>query len=66
MSISSIASTSPSEFTIATADYSVPYSAALRRDNFWAVQFHPEKSGAVGELILRNFLEMDPSKEKDE
>ena len=54
------------EFTIATADYSVPYSAALRRDNFWAVQFHPEKSGAVGELILRNFLEMDPSKEKDE
>lgn len=47
------------EFTIATADYSVPYSAALHRDNFWTVQFHPEKSGKVGERILRNFLEMD-------
>lgn len=47
------------EYTIATADYSVPYSAALHRDNFWTVQFHPEKSGKVGEKILRNFLEMD-------
>lgn len=52
------------EFTIATADYSVPYSAALHRDNFWSVQFHPEKSGKVGELILGNFLEMDSTKEK--
>ena len=54
------------EFTIATADYSVPYSAALCRDNFWAVQFHPEKSGKVGERILGNFLEMNPAKEKKE
>ncbi len=53
-----------SEFTIATADYSLPYSAALHRDNFWTVQFHPEKSGAVGERILRNFLEMGSAKEK--
>ncbi len=44
--------------TIAVTDYTQPYSAALRQDNFFAVQFHPEKSGAVGERILRNFLEL--------
>ena len=43
--------------TIATADYIQPYSAALHKDNFYATQFHPEKSGSVGERILRNFLE---------
>ncbi len=42
--------------TIATADYIQPYSAALQRDNFFACQFHPEKSGRVGETIIRNFL----------
>jgi imidazole glycerol-phosphate synthase subunit HisH len=42
--------------TIATTDYIIPYSAALQKDNFYAVQFHPEKSGAVGELILKNFI----------
>lgn len=47
-----------SEFAIATADYTVPYAAAMHRDNFWTVQFHPEKSGQVGEQILRNFLEL--------
>ena len=46
------------EFTIATADYILPYSAALHKDNFWAVQFHPEKSGKVGEKLLQNFLEL--------
>lgn len=46
------------EWTIATADYIIPYSAALRKDNFWATQFHPEKSGNVGEQILKNFLEL--------
>ena len=46
------------EFTIATADYILPYSAALHKDNFYATQFHPEKSGKVGEKILRNFLEL--------
>ncbi|MDD6437678.1 MAG: imidazole glycerol phosphate synthase subunit HisH [Prevotella sp.] len=45
-----------SPFTIATADYVQPYSAAICRDNFFATQFHPEKSGVVGEQILRNFL----------
>ncbi|MCH5306865.1 MAG: imidazole glycerol phosphate synthase subunit HisH [Prevotella sp.] len=44
--------------TIATADYVLPYSAAIHRDNFYACQFHPEKSGAVGEQILKNFLEL--------
>ena len=42
--------------TIATTDYILPYSAALQKDNFYAVQFHPEKSGKVGEIILRNFI----------
>jgi len=42
--------------TIATTDYILPYSAALHKDNFYATQFHPEKSGSVGEQILKNFL----------
>ena len=46
------------EHTIATADYILPYSAALNKDNFYATQFHPEKSGSVGERILKNFLEL--------
>jgi imidazole glycerol phosphate synthase, glutamine amidotransferase subunit len=44
--------------TIATADYVQPYSAALHRDNFYGVQFHPEKSATVGEKIIQNFLEL--------
>ena len=46
------------DYTIATCDYILPYSAALHRDNFYATQFHPEKSGGAGERILRNFLEL--------
>lgn len=46
------------EHTIATADYILPYSASLHKDNFYTCQFHPEKSGKVGERILRNFLEL--------
>jgi len=42
--------------TIAQSEYSVPFSAALNKNNFYAVQFHPEKSGKVGEQILKNFL----------
>jgi glutamine amidotransferase len=42
--------------TIAVTDYIQPYSAALHRDNFFGVQFHPEKSATVGEQIIRNFL----------
>ena len=44
--------------TIAVADYILPYSASMHKDNFYACQFHPEKSGAVGERILKNFLEL--------
>ena len=42
--------------TIATCDYALNFSAAVRHENFYAVQFHAEKSGAVGERILENFL----------
>jgi len=44
------------DYTVATTDYIQPFSAALNKDNFYATQFHPEKSGSVGEDILRNFL----------
>lgn len=44
--------------TIATCNYSVPFSAALNKDNFYAVQFHPEKSGDVGAKVLQNFCEL--------
>ena len=46
------------EETIATADYILPYSASMHKDNFYACQFHPEKSGKVGERILKNFLDL--------
>ena len=46
------------EDTIATAEYILPYSASLHKDNFYTCQFHPEKSGKVGEQILKNFLEI--------
>ena len=44
--------------TIATCDYTLNFSAAIRHENFYAVQFHTEKSGAVGEKILENFLKL--------
>ena len=47
------------EHTIATADYILPYSASLHKDNFYTCQFHPEKSGKVGEAILKNFMEIE-------
>ncbi len=47
------------EETIATADYILPYSASMHKDNFYACQFHPEKSGKVGERILKNFLNLE-------
>ena len=46
------------EDTIAVTNYVQPYSSALHKGNFYATQFHPEKSGDVGERILRNFLEI--------
>lgn len=44
--------------TIAACDYGTNFSAAVRHENFYAVQFHAEKSGAVGERILENFLKL--------
>lgn len=44
--------------TIAESDYELTYSSALAKDNFYGVQFHPEKSSDVGEQILKNFLEL--------
>ncbi|MDR3705255.1 MAG: imidazole glycerol phosphate synthase subunit HisH [Paludibacteraceae bacterium] len=46
------------ENTIATANYTMNYSAALHKDNFYAMQYHPEKSGDVGEQMLRNFINL--------
>ena len=45
-------------FTAAVTDYILPFSAALHKDNYYATQFHPEKSGRIGERILTNFLEL--------
>lgn len=44
--------------TMATCDYGTRFSAALHRDNFYAVQFHPEKSSEVGQLMVKNFIEL--------
>lgn len=46
------------ENTVAETDYMISFSAALQKDNFYGCQFHPEKSGAVGQQILKNFLEL--------
>jgi imidazole glycerol-phosphate synthase subunit HisH len=42
--------------TSAVTEYTVPFSAAMHRDNFYAAQFHPEKSAEAGELVLQSFL----------
>ena len=47
-----------SPYTIATTSYVQSYSSALKKDNFYGVQFHPEKSAEVGEQILKNFLKL--------
>jgi imidazole glycerol-phosphate synthase subunit HisH len=44
--------------TAATCNYILPFSAALQKDNFYATQFHPEKSGETGAAILQNFLNL--------
>ncbi|QHM71574.1 imidazole glycerol phosphate synthase subunit HisH [Mixta intestinalis] len=47
-----------SAFTIAQCQYGEPFSAAIQKDNFYGVQFHPERSGKAGAQLLKNFLEM--------
>ena len=44
--------------TAATCDYIVPYTAVLEHENVFGVQFHPEKSGALGQAVVRNFVEL--------
>lgn len=44
------------KFTSAITNYTVPFSAAMKKDNFYTVQFHPEKSAEAGQVILENFL----------
>ena len=44
--------------TAASCDYIVPYTAVLEHDNIFGVQFHPEKSGALGQIVVRNFVEL--------
>jgi len=46
------------DHTIATCNYITPFSAALQKDNFYATQFHPEKSGTIGAQILKNFINL--------
>ena len=43
-------------YTTAITDYILPFSSAIKKDNFYAVQFHPEKSSTIGEKVLRSFL----------
>lgn len=45
------------EWTLASCDYGARWSAVVKRDNFYGVQFHPEKSGKIGMKIIKNFLE---------
>ena len=47
-----------SSYSIAITDYTLPYSSALKKNNFYGVQFHPEKSAKTGEQILKNFLDL--------
>jgi glutamine amidotransferase len=46
------------KYSVATANYILEYSCALQKDNFYAVQFHPEKSATAGEKLLKNFFEL--------
>lgn len=46
------------EYTVAQTDYIAPFCAAMEKGNFFAVQFHPEKSGEIGEKVLMKFLEL--------
>lgn len=54
------------EETTAVCDYIFPFSAAMQKNNFYATQFHPEKSADVGSEILKNFLELESTDKKNE
>jgi imidazole glycerol-phosphate synthase subunit HisH len=46
------------EFTVGISDYGVPFSAAIQKENYYGVQFHPEKSGEAGIQLIKNFIEL--------
>lgn len=46
------------DYEISTTNYGIEYATAIQKDNFYGVQFHPEKSGGIGEQILKNFLNL--------
>jgi len=46
------------DWSLATSDYGEPFSAVIARDNFYGMQFHPERSAAVGAKLLQNFLKL--------
>lgn len=46
------------EYTLATTEYGENFTAIMNRNNFFGVQFHPEKSGALGEKLLENFTKL--------
>lgn len=46
------------QYTAASCDYITKFSASLQKDNFFSTQFHPEKSGDAGHLILKNFIDL--------
>ncbi|AWL11463.1 Imidazole glycerol phosphate synthase subunit HisH [Saliniradius amylolyticus] len=48
----------PGDYTLAECDYNLPFSAAIGQNNFYGVQFHPERSGPVGARLLKNFIEL--------
>jgi glutamine amidotransferase len=50
-----------SKFTIAATEYGIKFSSAIQRDNFYGVQFHPEKSGIAGEQLIKNFAQLNKS-----
>lgn len=47
------------KYSIAITDYGVTYASAMQKNNFYGVQFHPEKSGKIGEQLLQNFLNIE-------
>lgn len=49
----------PGDYTTGISDYIVPFSCSVQKDNFYAVQYHPEKSAYVGQQILQNFLDLE-------
>ena len=48
----------PFEFTLASSEYGMSFSAAIQKDNFYGVQFHPERSGEAGAQLLKNFVSL--------